>query len=83
MSANAVFAQGLGGAEEQDLENGGYTFAFPEGVKSNASAALKNCIERLHCNTGHASREDLARVVRLAGGSEDAVLCCKALRCSA
>ncbi|MDA8583386.1 hypothetical protein N9L68_04115 [bacterium] len=72
-SASAVFVQCLGGAEEKGSHIGVYSFVFPEGVKCNASAALNDCIKRVYCNTGHASPEGLARVVRLAVGRGDAV----------
>ena len=47
-----------------------------------ASPVLKNAIKRMHINTGHSAPHDMARVIRQAGGSEDAVILAKRLRCS-
>ena len=43
---------------------------------------LRRNLRRLHINTGHASPDDLARLVSKAGGNEVAVAGAKALRCS-
>ena len=43
--------------------------------------ALNTAIRRLHTQTGHPSPEGLARAIRLAGGSDDAVAAALALRC--
>ena len=64
--------------------NDGITFEFsrPE-LGRRVGPAVRSALRRLHVNTGHTPAKDLARLVRLAGGSEDAVLGCTALRCSA
>ena len=76
--AAPVYATGLGGEEESSYN--GITFDF-EGQMSVTNSSLRNAIRRLHVNTGHASPADLARVIRTAGGSLQAIKCAKALRC--
>ena len=44
--------------------------------------SLLSSVRRLHVNCGHPPNEDLARIVRLSGGSEIAQRCVKGLRCT-
>ena len=69
--------------QEPELIPEGITFAFNKGEGKDVSLALRRSIRKLHINTGHAAAEDMCRCARLAGGSETAIRCIKALRCSA
>jgi hypothetical protein len=76
-----VFAASSG---EKGLPEEGISFVFEDpAVAKRASVALRYSTRRLHLNTNHSLPTDMARVVRLAGGSNIAVECCKALWCSA
>ncbi|CAK0872907.1 unnamed protein product [Prorocentrum cordatum] len=66
---------------------GRYYVKFPDTPMGKSMAQrmtqeLRRNLRRLHLNTGHASPEDLARLVAKAGGSEVAIAGAKALRCS-
>ena len=56
----------------------------PEDMKraSIHQAALYAAIQKLHCQTGHPPAEQLARAIRLAGGSDEAVSCALQYRCT-
>ena len=53
-----------------------------ENLDSRIPESLRRAIARLHSNTGHPSEADMIRNVSFAGGTKDALLCIKALRCA-
>eukprot|EP00971_Amphidinium_carterae_P041132 807786-Amphidinium_carterae.1 len=59
----------------------GISFCF-ETPREDITPEIKQAIRRLHLNTGHGAPHDMARMIRMAGGSRAAVDCAKGLRCS-
>ncbi|CAK0825609.1 unnamed protein product [Prorocentrum cordatum] len=83
----ASYPSGLGETDSGNAIPQGITFKFPDtpmgkSLAQRMTPELRRNLRRLHLNTGHASPEDLARLVAKAGGSEVAVAGATALRCS-
>ena len=65
-----------------NVDSEGIRFELRPEDNVKASPVLKNAIKRMHINTGHSAPHDMARVIKQAGGSEDAIILAKRLRCS-
>ena len=60
----------------------GIRFNFPDGVpKEEYSKEMLHALRRVPVNTGHPINSDLARCVRLGGGSVRAVQACRRMVC--
>ena len=69
--------------KDTEIPSEGMSFSFKEKGEAKACGpALRNCIKHLHVNTGHARPDDLARIIKLVGGSDAAVTAARVLRCS-
>ena len=68
--------------EGKDIPEGGIEFDIPPEHHKNITKSLLSSVRRLHINTGHPPNAELERIVRLAGGSEQARIAVKGLKCS-
>ena len=51
-------------------------------TQQGEDAKLCMIVSRLHVNLGHPSNDDLARAIRLSGGSDDAIQAAVKVRCT-
>ena len=68
--------------ESSTIPSEGIDFDLPDELRRRVSKAFLGCCRRLHINSGHPPNADLERVLRLAGGSDDARAVIRYLRCT-
>jgi len=68
--------------ESSTIPSEGIDIDLPAPLQQRVSKDLLDSCQRLHINAGHPPNADLERVVRLAGGSEEARSAIRCLRCS-
>ncbi len=68
--------------EGKEIPEDGIEFDIPPDLHSKVTKSLLSSLRRLHFNTGHPPNTELARVIRLSGGSDLAAQCAKGIKCS-
>ena len=68
--------------EGTPIPKDGIEFDIPRDKLERVTVTLLDAVRRLHCSSGHPPNRELERIVRLSGGSEEAILAVKGLHCS-
>ena len=68
--------------EGTSIPKDGIEFDIPREKLERVSVTLLDAVRRLHFNSGHPPNRELERIVRLSGGSEEAILVVKGLHCT-